>query len=139
MLRALREQGVCIAIDDFGAGYSSLGRLAEVELDVLKIDRSLISRFPQGPRRAAVFQTIIGLAARLRLNSVAEGIESEAQLNSLRKTRCRLVQGYYIGPPMEAACLGSWRQRWLRSIQSWVPLPSGADLIGPLPQGTGEA
>jgi EAL domain-containing protein (putative c-di-GMP-specific phosphodiesterase class I) len=100
-LRQLREIGVQVALDDFGAGYSSLSYLRRFPFDTIKIDRS----FVQGMEcrdTAAIVHAIIDLAARLRMSVTAEGVETEDQLKRLRMEGCNLAQGYLIGRPVEA-------------------------------------
>ena len=98
-LRELRTLGVRIALDDFGTGYSSLGRLARLPVDTLKIDRSFTSRLPDDASAATLVSTIIGLARAFDLATVAEGVETAAQLDWLKEAGCHLVQGYLVGPP----------------------------------------
>ncbi|WP_352599720.1 EAL domain-containing protein [Mesorhizobium sp. M0488] len=101
-LRQLRELGIHIALDDFGTGYSSLGYLRRFPVDKIKIDRSFIH--DMGNRdTAAIVRTIIGLGAELGIIVTAEGVETEAQLDMLRKNGCVEAQGYLIGVPSRAA------------------------------------
>lgn len=101
-LRQLRELGIRIALDDFGTGYSSLGYLRRFPVDKIKIDRSFIH--DMGNRdTAAIVRTIIGLGAELGIIVTAEGVETEAQLDMLRKDGCVEAQGYLIGVPSRAA------------------------------------
>ncbi|KUL37640.1 putative bifunctional diguanylate cyclase/phosphodiesterase [Actinoplanes awajinensis] len=101
VLGRLREHGVRIAIDDFGTGYSSLAYLHELPVDILKIDRSFISRHqdPPSPREISFTRAILDLAHSRDLVTVAEGVETEAQARLLRELRCDLVQGYHFGRP----------------------------------------
>jgi diguanylate cyclase (GGDEF)-like protein len=98
-LVAVRDLGVNIAIDDFGTGYSSLGRLTQLPIAVLKIDRSFVSSMLEDPSAMTLVSTIISLAHSLRLEVVAEGVESEEQAKLLRLLRCDQMQGYLIGRP----------------------------------------
>jgi diguanylate cyclase len=95
---ALRTLGVRIAIDDFGTGFSSLAALAELPIDALKLDRSFIAAMDGGPREALV-AGVISLASRLGLPVVAEGIETAAQLATLRELGCAYGQGFHLGRP----------------------------------------
>ncbi|TPL23029.1 MULTISPECIES: EAL domain-containing protein [unclassified Mesorhizobium] len=101
-LRQLRELGIRIALDDFGTGYSSLGYLRRFPVDKIKIDRSFISDIGNLDT-AAIVRTIIGLGAELGITVTAEGVETEAQLDMLRRNGCVEAQGYLIGVPSKAA------------------------------------
>jgi diguanylate cyclase (GGDEF)-like protein len=111
-LAALRRLGVAIAIDDFGAGHSSLGRLKALPLDVLKIDRTLVSAVTAGERDRAIVRTIVALGASLGLATSAEGIETLDQLRLLRRLGCSLVQGYLFAQPMAGPHLSDWLTGW---------------------------
>ena len=93
-LRAIRAMGVRIAIDDFGTGFSSLSYLSKLPVDSLKIDRSFVSDMTAAPEGLALVSTIIDLAHSLKLNVVAEGVESEDQSRLLRLLSCDEMQGY---------------------------------------------
>ncbi len=96
-LQRLRALGLAFAVDDFGTGYSSLSYITRFPIDTLKIDRSFVSRLPDSPGDAAVAQTIIALAHSLRIKVVAEGVETEPQLDFLRARRCDVGQGFRFG------------------------------------------
>jgi predicted signal transduction protein with EAL and GGDEF domain len=101
-LRWLRDMGVRVALDDFGTGYSSLRALQHFPVDVVKIDRSFIAPIEDDPQEAAIVAAVISLSHALGLRTVAEGIESVAQVDRLRALGCDLAQGYYFarpGPP----------------------------------------
>jgi EAL domain-containing protein (putative c-di-GMP-specific phosphodiesterase class I) len=102
-LRELKDLGVRIAIDDFGTGYSSLSYLRDFPVDTVKIDRSFISRVSTGSREAALAAAIIHLADTLRLEAIAEGIETAEQLEALRAVGCAKGQGFYFTEPMGSA------------------------------------
>ncbi len=106
-LSKLRDTGIRIAIDDFGTGYSSLSYLQDLPLDVLKIDRAFISRLSDGNADDSLVRTILALADALNLETVAEGVETVAQCNIIRRMGCDLVQGYLYSPPVAADALGS--------------------------------
>ncbi|MDM8350938.1 EAL domain-containing protein [Pseudomonas sp. sp1636] len=101
-LADLKRLGLCIAIDDFGTGYSSLNYLKQFPIDVLKIDRSFVDGLPQGEQDAQIARAIIAMAHSLNLSVIAEGVETQAQLDFLRTHGCDEVQGYLLGRPMPA-------------------------------------
>lgn len=101
-LRALAEQGVRIAVDDFGTGYSSLSYLQRLPLHTLKVDRSFIGAITAPQDRNAIVTAIIAMARGLDLNLVAEGVESDAQLQYLQSLGCATVQGFLVGHPQTA-------------------------------------
>jgi EAL domain-containing protein (putative c-di-GMP-specific phosphodiesterase class I) len=103
MLEALHRQGVGLAIDDFGTGYSSLSYLRRVPVDRLKIDRSFIKDVTLSEDAAVVAATIVQLAHSLRLQVVAEGVETRAQAEFVIQTGCAFVQGYFYERPMAAS------------------------------------
>jgi EAL domain-containing protein (putative c-di-GMP-specific phosphodiesterase class I) len=100
-MRELRKLGVRIAIDDFGTGYSSLSALRRFPIQTLKIDQSFVAGI-EGDRQGALVMAIVTMAHSLQLEVVAEGVESESQLDFLRSTGCDAVQGYYLGRPVPA-------------------------------------
>lgn len=99
-LHNLRSAGVRIALDDFGTGYSSLNILRSLPLDSLKIDRAFITPLLTSTRAQKIAQKIIEIAKALDLVVVAEGVESEAEINLLKDLGCHYVQGYFIARPM---------------------------------------
>ncbi len=101
-LRALKNIGVRLAIDDFGAGYSCLAYLRQFPLDVLKIDRSFVSDLDTSLDAQAICSAILSIAHRLSLDAVAEGIESEKQLAFLTRNDCLYGQGFYFSEPVAA-------------------------------------
>jgi EAL domain-containing protein (putative c-di-GMP-specific phosphodiesterase class I) len=103
-LQALREAGVQIAIDDFGTGRSSLAALRRLPVDGLKIDRSFVADLDGDG--AAICSAIVGLAHTLGLRVVAEGIETDAQLDFLRRLGCDEFQGHVLAPALGATTLG---------------------------------
>ncbi|MBI4667230.1 MAG: EAL domain-containing protein [Nitrospinae bacterium] len=102
ILRKLKDMGVKISIDDFGTGYSSLSYLKKFPIDYLKIDRSFIKDVINDPDDAAIVSAIIHMAKRLELQVVAEGVETEEQLEFVRRNGCEEVQGYLYSPPKTA-------------------------------------
>jgi EAL domain-containing protein (putative c-di-GMP-specific phosphodiesterase class I) len=108
----LKEGGLKIALDDFGAGYSSLARLRDLPIDILKMDRSFVDRIDVDTSQAALAETITRLARSLDLKLVAEGVETEAQLSTLGDIGCENVQGFLMGRPMDAASMSEWAAHW---------------------------
>lgn len=102
-LHAIRDLGVKISIDDFGTGYSSLNYLRHLPVDFLKIDQSFVRNMTTDPNDAAIVKTIIDLAENLRYNVIAEGVETQEQLNFLTTLGCYNIQGYYFSPPLQVA------------------------------------
>ena len=102
VLGSLHELGVTIAIDDFGAEFSSLSRLRDLPVDLLKIDRSFMRGVPERADAAAIVTAIANLAAALEMRAVAEGVETPQQLDFLVEQGCPLAQGFHLGRPVPA-------------------------------------
>ena len=100
-LLALKSKGALLAIDDFGVGFSSIGYLQHLPVDILKIDRSFVRDIDQIPRAAALVDAILVMGAALDLRVVAEGIERVSQLDRLRQAGCCIGQGYLFGMPQD--------------------------------------
>ena len=101
LLTELRRMGVLLAIDDFGTGYSSLSHLSTLPIDCLKIDRSFVQRLEAGSNEAAVVRSIVLLGSSLGKAVVAEGIETDRQLQQLQEMGCGLGQGYLLARPQK--------------------------------------
>jgi diguanylate cyclase (GGDEF)-like protein len=101
-LETLRAAGVCVAVDEFGTVYSSLSRLSQLPVDVLKIDASFTQRLSNDPSSHAVIATIVALAQSLGLRTIAEGVETAEQVHTLETLGCSELQGYLFGAPVSA-------------------------------------
>ncbi|MEM7648077.1 MAG: EAL domain-containing protein [Cyanobacteria bacterium P01_A01_bin.70] len=102
LLEQLKALNVKIAIDDFGTGYASLGYLRQLPIDILKIDTSFVRNIHQDVKNQSIVKNIIALAHDLGLKIIAEGIETQAEMEVLKAYGCDLIQGYWVGPPMVA-------------------------------------
>jgi len=100
LLRRLKALGVRISMDDFGSGYSSLSYLQAFPFDKIKIDRAFVMNLGRNPQSAAIVRAVIGLGHGLEMSIVAEGVETQEQLNFLAEQGCDAVQGYFIGKPL---------------------------------------
>lgn len=98
-LNKLKALGIALSMDDFGTGYSNLGYLIKFQFDKLKLDQSFVADITTNPDNAAIARAIIAMAHNLRLTVIAEGVETEAQLNYLRTLGCDEIQGYYFSRP----------------------------------------
>ena len=103
IFQKLKKKAIQIAIDDFGTGYSALSYLTNFDFDVLKIDRSLIQDINRYPKKQAVVQLIIELGNTLDLKVIAEGVETKAELSTLKQLNCDEFQGYLFSRPVPAA------------------------------------
>ena len=116
-LARLREIGVGISLDDFGAGHSSLAHLKQLSVDELKIDRSFVLRMAEDARDAAIVRSTVDLAHRLGLRAIAEGVETQATWELLTECACDYAQGLFLMRPLSGEALAAW----LRAIS----LPQG--------------
>lgn len=101
-LNNLRELGIHLSIDDFGTGYSSLSYLSDLPIHRVKIDRSFIGRLAEGSHSSAIVDAIIAMARSLGLIVIAEGVETQPQLDFLKSRDCDIIQGYFSGRPVPA-------------------------------------
>lgn len=109
-LNAIKALGVGISIDDFGTGYSSLAYLKRYPIDKLKIDRSFVADTPGNTDDVAIVTAIIQMGRSLQLQTVAEGVETQAQIDLLAGLGCDLIQGFVVSAPLDAEAT----ERWLR-------------------------
>jgi diguanylate cyclase (GGDEF)-like protein len=125
VLRELKDIGVRVAIDDFGADHSSLARLRALRVDILKIDRDFLRGVPQEREAAAIVTAVLSLASALGMSAVAEGVETAEQMHFLKGMGCDRVQGYHIARPMPVDDATAymhrhppviWRGRHLREV-----------------------
>jgi diguanylate cyclase (GGDEF)-like protein len=116
-LLAIRALGITIAIDDFGTGFSSLSYLSKLPVDTLKIDRSFVVDMLSGADGLTLVSVIIDLAHALKLNVVAEGVETEEQFRQLQALNCDEMQGYYFGRPVPSEI---FEKRYLAKKDTWL-------------------
>lgn len=102
-LAKLRGLGVRLSIDDFGTGYSSLSYLNRFPVDTLKIDRSFVTSMNEADENLQIVKTIVTLAGNLGMQVVAEGVETEGQLEQLRSLKCQFGQGFLFSKPLDIA------------------------------------
>jgi diguanylate cyclase (GGDEF)-like protein/PAS domain S-box-containing protein len=107
-LRRLKAMGVRIAMDDFGTGFSSLSTLQSFPFDKIKVDKSFVENIHRDARATVIVKAVLGLGRSLDIPVVAEGVETDEQLQFLRGEDCAEVQGYAIGRPAPADTLGAW-------------------------------
>lgn len=117
-MHRLQASGVQFAVDDFGIGYSSLSYLKRFPVNRLKIDQSFVRDIPDDPDDTAIAIAIIQMGKSLRLNVVAEGIESTEQLNFLRESGCDVAQGYYFSKPLPAEAFIEYYNHFARGLPS---------------------
>jgi EAL domain-containing protein (putative c-di-GMP-specific phosphodiesterase class I) len=103
VMAALRQLGFKISLDDFGMGHSSLSRMKNLPISSLKIDRSFVSGLPHDRGDGAIVRTILDLGRHMKLQVIAEGVETDAQLIYLRQFGCTLIQGFLLGRPQTVA------------------------------------
>ncbi len=112
LLHRLVALGVDIAIDDFGAGYTSLGQLRDLPVTELKVDRSFIATMCAEPSNGLIVASLIELCHSLGMTAVAEGVETHQVLAELAALTCDVVQGYHVSRPLTAAAFDAWRAAW---------------------------
>ncbi len=123
ILNQLRELGLSLAIDDFGTGYSSLVYLKQLPIDMLKIDKEFIADLTNDPDDEAITTTIITMAHSLGLSVIAEGVETQAQLDFLREHGCDEIQGYWLSQPLSEPHCRSFITSWHQTRRSAADAP----------------
>jgi EAL domain-containing protein (putative c-di-GMP-specific phosphodiesterase class I) len=132
VLEALADLGVKISVDDFGTGYASFAYLTRLPVHQVKIDKSFVGLMDVSPNDAAVVRSVIELGRDLGITVVAEGVETESNLQTLRHLGCAIAQGYHIGVPMTAADFEAM-------AKAWNPADHSTEESGVTPIGAGAA
>jgi diguanylate cyclase (GGDEF)-like protein len=107
-IATLKAMGCGISLDDFGTGYSSLSHVHRLPLDKIKVDRSFVADINDNPVSHKIIKSLAGLCDDMEIACVAEGVETRAQLDSLRRLGCNFIQGYYFAKPMPASAIGDY-------------------------------
>ncbi|MET4036984.1 putative signal transduction protein with EAL and GGDEF domain [Bradyrhizobium sp. JR7.2] len=107
-IATLKAMGCGISLDDFGTGYSSLSHVHRLPLDKIKIDRSFVADINENPVSHKIIKSLAGLCDDMEIACVAEGVETRAQLDSLRRLGCDFIQGYYFAKPMSGDAIGDY-------------------------------
>lgn len=102
IVKQLKKEGFIIEMDDFGSGYSSLNMLAELPIDILKLDMKFLQNKGEQSKNENIMSSIVELAKKINLYVIAEGVEKEKQISMLKSMKCDMVQGYYYAKPMPA-------------------------------------
>ena len=123
-LSALQALGIKVLVDDFGTGYSSLSQLQQLDLDILKVDRSFTSELGKTAQGVVFFSAIISMAHALDMTVVAEGVETAAQLRLLQDLGCDEIQGYYVSRPVPADQIQALRRRQMLFPPTEQTLPA---------------
>ena len=111
----LSAMGIEVALDDFGTGYAGLAHMAKLKVDTIKLDRSMIMRLDRDPRNKTIIRAITELCADLGVNVVAEGVETQEQLDLLMQIDCPVIQGYGLARPMPLADVEGWLRDFIAS------------------------
>ncbi len=107
-IATLKATGCGISLDDFGTGYSSLSHVHRLPLDKIKVDRSFVADINENPVSHKIIKSLTGLCDDMEIACVVEGVETRAQLDSLRRLGCDFIQGYYFVKPMPADAIGDY-------------------------------
>lgn len=116
-LEAIKKMGIAISLDDFGTGYSSFSRLAELNIDTIKIDRFFIGKISHTSEKDLIISDIISMAHKIGLNVVAEGVEDERQKAYLQKYRCDIIQGNLLSKPLPEEGAINFLRRYESDVQ----------------------
>ena len=116
-LHQLRSMGVCVALDDFGTGYSSLSYLRSFPFGKIKIDKSFVRDLMTDNGSISIIRAVTGLGQSLGMKTIAEGVETQEQLDRLREERCDEVQGYFFSRPRPASEVPSLIERLQRTSE----------------------
>ncbi len=127
-LKRLRGLGIRIALDDFGTGYSSLHLINTLNVDIIKVDRSFVTGISDGEDRRALVAAVIEMAVAFGLDTVAEGIESEADIATIRELGATAAQGYWYGRPVPAT---EFKERWIIGFSNPSPRHEEAEWVRP--------
>src|SRR5690606_970104 len=122
VITELRHHGVSIALDDFGTGYSSLSYLTRFPIDTLKIDRCFVHDIAHESEQAAIVTAVTSLSHRLNLKVVAEGVESESELQVINDLYCDEVQGYLVCKPLASADMELWLRGYKKEARQQYSL-----------------
>ncbi len=104
-IRGLKDQGFTIALDDFGVGFSGLSYLGLLPVDSIKIDRSFLEHYPEDRRSSALVEAILTLTSSFNIESIAEGVEREDQIEQLKRLGCNMLQGFLLSRPLEESAM----------------------------------
>ena len=128
VLERLHALGIALSIDDFGAGYTSLGQLKDLPVTELKVDRSFVATMATDARNRTIVRSVVELGHNLGLTAVAEGVEDATTLGLLEALGCDVAQGYHLSRPLPARAFDDWRAAWAGGSlpAPVVPLPRGA-------------
>ena len=124
ILAKIKSMGVRLAIDDFGTGYSSLAQIKHFPVDTLKVDRSFIRNIPQDAEDKAITEAIIAMGKTLSLTVVAEGVETEEQMNFLKEHSCDEMQGFYFSKPVAPEQFADLLREHVPSLPEWKAVKS---------------
>jgi len=128
ILREIKALGVTVAIDDFGTGYSSLETLRSFPFDKIKLDRSFMTEVESSPQAKAIIRAILALGRSLEVPVLAEGVETQDQLELLDREGCNEAQGYLLGRPQPVAAIGG-----LAALASPSLVPGSSEAEAPEP------
>lgn len=129
-LHALNRMGVRIALDDFGTGYSSMAYLRRFPFDKLKIDRCFVKALTAESDTRVIVHAIIDMAAGLRMKTLAEGVECEAEMAALREEGCAEVQGYLVSRPLRVEAIGPFLADWAASQRATAETGEAVGVVG---------